>query len=280
MSFEAAEDVLKNGSTRTKLPLWLNEQYRSIQEVSHRFFDLPLSIKQNATSPLGDGYREIGHEYSQTPDAPDLNESFCVWSHAIGEPALHAHPEAVALQAALRDLLAPLLGIAQTMLGRVAGFFSAPDEAARSLDIAGATYLQVNRYRPADAGEREFLQDRHEDGHLLTLQHCPLPGLEIEDGDGEWLAVVPGTNVITVMAGELLTLMSGGRIPTVHHRVRRHADQLERISVMLFVTPTLKGTLRPWVGKEGEATVDVNAIPREDPRRFGLLDPTPLFRAG
>jgi len=260
----AAQRVLNGGWAILRIPAAVAGQHAAVLAAAHDFFAQPDVAKAAACDPpTAEGYRPLGAEYSIAVERPDLNESFSVWMQNVDRAFPETAGAAADLQAALLDLAVPLMGIAQTLLSHLAARFAKPGEAPRPVDVTGATYLQVNRYRPAEA-DREFLQERHEDGHLITIHHCRQPGLEIEQSDGCYVPAPHGPDQVLVLAGELLTMMTGHRIPPVHHRVRRHADQGERLSVMLFVNPSLKGRLAPWVD------LDVNAVAAGNPRRFGL----------
>jgi len=94
------------------------------------------------------------------------------------------------------------------------------------------SYFQLNHYRPR--GEtRDFLQDAHEDGHMLTVVTSRQPGLEAEIG-GRFEAVNFARDELLLMPGSILSQMTGGRVRPLVHRVRNHPGLAKRQSLMFF----------------------------------------------
>jgi isopenicillin N synthase-like dioxygenase len=235
----------------------------AVFDAAHEFFLLPNPVKESLRAvDTMTGWRDIGVEYSQTPDRPDLNETFC-YRAADERPGL---PES------------NLLGVcraAHPILDRLAG--EALDVLAEScastdrlrIRTWSESWIQVNFSRPESAS-RSFIQDPHEDGHLVTLLMADAEGLEIVGPDARWKAILPRPERIVCFAGECGALLTGDAVAPMPHQVRVNRDVPVRISVAYFVNPDLDQDLAPWVPTPRNAGVDLLRWGQQNPTRFGL----------
>jgi isopenicillin N synthase-like dioxygenase len=174
-------------------------------------------------------------------------------------------PEGASIDAFLRALheyWAVVAGVADATLRGVARALSADS----SIAFAGASYIEINSYFRTD--ERSLLQDRHEDGHLLTILTSDGPGLEIERGD-TWEAIGFGAGELGIMPGSLLTDMTGGRIPPLFHQVRNH-HLPSRQSILFLVNPPLDGPIEPWLVTDANRGINIAERARSNGQSFGL----------
>ncbi|MFF3518335.1 2OG-Fe(II) oxygenase family protein [Streptomyces sp. NPDC002573] len=124
-----------------------------------------------------------------------------------------------------------------------------------------ASYLQLNNYAEADS-DRDLLQDKHEDGHLVTVIHTTAPGLELWL-DGEACPVETATDEVLLMPGSVFADLTGGRIPALYHQVRNLYIS-NRTALMYFVTPELA---EPIYRLDHRAGHDPDGPAREDPQQ-------------
>jgi isopenicillin N synthase-like dioxygenase len=77
----------------------------------------------------------------------------------------------------------------------------------------------------------------HKDFNFLTfLAHDPVGGLEVRTLDGQWLDAQCATDEYVVNIGDMLELLSGGRLVSTPHRVSNRSG-LQRQSFPYFSVP-------------------------------------------
>lgn len=242
---------------------------RAIERVyglGREFFKRPLTEKMlYSMQSFVEGYRELGPEYSQVPERPDLTESFSAWNRNRGRAEVEEAVAGSELHRALREASDHMSMLAS---GLFRGMGDAWAPGSPDLGFYRGTYAQINYYEPSQHSA-ELLQDSHEDAHLLTLIKASAPGLEIEV-DGTFIPAGADGNDIVVMPGSLLTLMTGGKIKPMYHQVRNNRRREPRCSLMLFVNPEIDQKLEPWIRNETNAGIDIIERANEGPKQFGM----------
>ena len=260
-------ELVVNGSDYIGVPEVTVAAMAALLAEARRFFEAPTEHKarfEAAKTGTMTGWRRIGVEYSQTPDRPDLNETFCYRHRDDGAPTVPEHP----LRAACRKAQRVLDALAASALGSLVDATGVPQE-VEPIRTFDESWLQLNWSRPSTAS-REFIQDAHEDGHLLTLLLADAPGLEILDPKQGWIAVWPTIDRVLVFAGECSALLVDGRVVPMMHRVRARPEVPTRLSVAYFVNPDLDQTLEPWIPGPRNHGVDLLRWGQLNPARFGL----------
>jgi len=260
---QAARDILDQGYAVVKLrDVDAFNLHRAIS-TAVEFFERPQEDKNaHGSTDHNYGYRPFGIEYSVSPDRPDMNECFTVWASR-----LDLIPNAADIEdltdsfLSWRDSLAPIV---TAVLDEVARSFGADAPAFEK-----ASYLQINYCIPTPA-ERDLLQDKHEDGHMVTVLHATAPGLEIYTND-EIKPMLPAKDEIVIMPGSVLTALSGGKIEPLYHQVRNHClGEGERQSLMYFVNPEIDEPLFGWLDSDEGERVDIREHVQNAPSMFGL----------
>ncbi len=79
----------------------------------------------------------------------------------------------------------------------------------------------------------------HSDSCLITVMGNPSrPGLEIQSAAGEWLAVPQRSGMVIANCGDILEIVSGGRLRSANHRVvTKGAENSERLAMPMFMIP-------------------------------------------
>jgi isopenicillin N synthase-like dioxygenase len=259
---KASADILSTGYAVVKLSDLDAGNLQNAIATANRFFERPLEDKMaHGSTDHNYGYRPFGIEYSITPDRPDMNECYTVWSSRLD---LIPNADGVAdlnkSFLAWRDSLAPLVA---AIMDEIASTF----EGAQAPEFEKASYLQINYCLPTPP-ERDLLQDKHEDGHMVTVLHANGAGLEIFLGEDETVTpMLPAADEVVIMPGSVLTALSGGAIPPLYHQVRNHGLD-DRQSIMYFVNPEVEQPLYSWVA--GEAQTDIREHVKNAPSMFGL----------
>jgi isopenicillin N synthase-like dioxygenase len=238
-------------------------------DAAYPFFRAPLQEKNINGLPEELGYRPTGIEYSQSPERPDPIESFTVDGRTDVTPVDCTTVSARELYARMLATFVIFERIAQTLTVRLADTLSG-NSAGRALGGALRRWscLQLNYSRPADA-DAAFINEAHEDGHLLTVSCANGPGLEVQTAAGEFTPLTVPPDKVLVMPGEILWLLSGGQIRPLYHRVRREPGCSERLALLFFgdINPRL---CRPWVHTDINEGVDIGARVLTNSNRFGL----------
>jgi isopenicillin N synthase-like dioxygenase len=259
---KAASDILATGYAVVKLSELDAGNLQNAIATANRFFERPLDEKMaHGSADHNYGYRPFGIEYSRVPERPDMNECFTLWSSR-----LDLIPEADKISdlndsfLAWRDSLAPLVG---AIIAEIAGTFPG----ATAPEFEKASYLQINYCLPTPP-ERDLLQDKHEDGHMVTVLHANGAGLEIFLSEDDATPMLPASDEVVIMPGSVLTALSGGAIPPLYHQVRNHGLD-DRQSIMYFVNPEVEAPLYSWTETDG-VHEDIRAHVQNAPTMFGL----------
>lgn len=193
-----------------------------------------------------DGYFSLRHaEHAKGFEERDHKEYFQFYPWGRCPDSLRADlaahfDDAVALGAQL------LACIARSLPQAVTSRFSEP---LRDM-IQGSeqTMLRVLHYPPVPTAPLVMRAAPHEDINLLTLlPAADGPGLELQLGSGEWIAVPHTPGQIIVNIGDMLQEATQGYLPSTTHRVAdtAAASSVSRMSLPLFLHPRPDVVLSP-----------------------------------
>lgn len=249
--------------------LSIREQISRTLEAGFEFFRASLDEKNANRLGSDCGYRPIGIEYSQSPQRPDRIESFSACAKPRNPESVVGSTRGRLLYERLSALIDVLEPIAEELTIQLADAFGGTPSAKR---LRGSLHrwscLQMNYARPAEV-LGEFINEPHEDGHLITIACATGPGLEIYTTEHGFQPLVPGHHQFVVMPGEIAYLLSGGRIRPLYHCVKCDRTLHERMSLLFFadIDPRL---CVPWSRNEVNANVDIGARVLTNATRFGL----------
>lgn len=218
---------------KTDMNCWFDEM--------KSFFELDLDTKKKYPYE-GDtnlGYSVVGDE-NVDPTAPkDMKESFNYNNQRMPE---HLWPtelmgfKATALQS---------VDIADKLTLRVLSMFDEILKCGSTLVDAHLKPFNTTRviHYPAYTGpleERQMRIGEHSDYGTITLlwQINDVPGLEVQDLNGEWFPVPYADNGIVCNIGDLLQRWTNDYFKSTKHRVVNSHIHQERFSMPHFVDPT------------------------------------------
>lgn len=254
----AASSLLDAGYARVRGDGSLMGRIREAFSAGETFFQLAEGVKRAAATPLRlEGYRPFGAEYSETPNRPDLCEFFSVWMRNVDTADIRNWASSHGLHA---KMLSTLPAYAVLVNGVLEALRSRLNPEGQEIDTSPTSYVQMNHYRPS-ASARDFLQDRHEDGHLLTVLKPTAAGLELEVG-GRYAPVSLQDDELLLLPGRLLTLLTGGLVRPLFHRVRNDRRTTMRQSMLYFSNPSLTRETRPWIENETNHGLSILAVAR------------------
>uniref|UniRef100_UPI003F49A6BC hypothetical protein n=1 Tax=Nonomuraea sp. CA-252377 TaxID=3240003 RepID=UPI003F49A6BC len=259
----ATAALLTHAYAGIDLPADATKALHALHAAAAAFFTQDEKVKRvHGSDDFTYGFRPYGRQYSISPDRPDMNESFTYWADNPATVPHHDAPTVTPFLRALGDYWTVAAAITGNVLAELAAHYGHQPHAAPP--FRDYSYLEINWYHPSD---RDLLQDRHEDGHLLTLAVSDGPGLEIETG-GRMNPVPVHDNRLLAMPGSLLTAMTGGDIPPLYHQVRNHRLP-RRLTVLFLANPPLDRPVPPFVHREGQP-IDIAHLARTSGAMFGL----------
>ncbi len=242
-------------------PTLVDEAYAVAREV----FALPEASKRACESPetaRQRGYTPFQLEKAKDRNAADLKE---FWHIGRDLPADHRFAvsgrmgpnrfpaELPRFAQVMRALFAAQERFANQLLGAIAEHLGASVDHFQGLAHEGNHVLRVIHY--PDVGEVPLGAVRaaaHEDINLLTvLPAATRPGLELLDKDGQWVGIEAAPEIMICDTGDMMALLSGGRLPAVTHRVvNPDQDDGGRLSMPFFMHPHPEARLAAFDGDD------------------------------
>lgn len=252
----AAQSLIVRGYALLKDETALLPIVRTAFLEGQTFFAHDDEVKLTAATPSRlEGYRPMGAEFSNTPEETDLCEFFSVWHWNQGDAESGAWAAQNSLHAALTSALSGFAGVAVAVLEALRCRLN---PLGQKIEPRQASYLQMNHYRPHDF-ERDFLQGAHEDGHVLTIHKATDRGLEIQL-DGRFSSLDIAEDEFLLLPGSLLTLITGGVVPPLFHRVRNDRSTAGRQALLYFVNPSMTVETQPWIEDAINCGVSIRAV--------------------
>jgi len=264
------EKLVDQGFLLIELQPAICEKVAEVFAAGRQFFRLPSEEKLISKLPNDFGYRPIGIEYSNSPDHPDLAESFSVCAR-MNE---NFEPQSLTAQILYHRMLdtfgalepiaeAITIGLAETLSSRsMAGELRAGFRRWSRLQLNYTRLLEI---------DGAFINEPHEDGDLLTIACATGPGLELRKTDGSFSPVTTSHNEALIMPGEIAWLLSGGQIQPLWHCVRPQRLATERMA-LLFFGDLLPGLCEPWIHNQVNANTNIGERVLKSVARFGLTD--------
>jgi isopenicillin N synthase-like dioxygenase len=272
-SLSAPSDLASRLAKEGWLSVVTDDRVRRAMDHAYRatrsFFSLSPDEKAKARLTQGCGYTPRGVEYSRRPDLPDANESFQASARTVEEAEQLDLAEGRELHRALFHLEETLHPFAVSAVQNIARECNAVCAPSLVGSIPRWSALQVNYMRPTETAE-EFINLEHEDGHFLTLAAATSEGLEVGRGDGEFTPITAGNGQFILMPGQIVSLMTGGFVRPLVHRVRNNRRTADRVALLYFIDIEPRECL-PWISNHVNARVDIGQRVLDNPKRFGVV---------
>ncbi|MDQ0012155.1 hypothetical protein J2W23_000519 [Variovorax boronicumulans] len=259
---ESISSIVMKGYAILKIPVHVQT---AMWKVLDSIDSVSPDLRRDFSFPeVTDGFLSVGGEYAKYTSSIDLCDRFCFWhkNREMHQGKEFANDE---IYRAIKTCEMEMHAMAQQLISELWDFFNSPDP----VNIRDSSYLQLCMYASQyHANDRGYLQDRHEDGHLITLIKPTRDGLVIFPGGPEdcEVPVFLRDDELLVITGSLLTAMSDGRIPPMYHAVKNPFVQMERKSVVYFAIPDLSQTYTTLLAKN---PINVGELADESHRAFG-----------
>lgn len=253
--------------------------------AAERFFALPPQTKRAYEKPdegRQRGYTSFGVEHAKNRSVADLKE---FWH--VGRRLPKDHPLRVsgdipsnlpvaevdgfgddtqALFDALDRFSMALLRAIERYLGWEPGFFA-------DLTRDGNSVLRMIHYPPlpTEVEPGAVRAAEHEDINLLTiLPASNEPGLQLQTREGQWLSIDPPPGTMVCDTGDMMQLLTEGRLRATTHRVVNPPDDRgrSRYSMPLFCHPHPEAVLK--AAGDGQPAVTGRSFLMERLRDIGV----------
>ena len=263
---DAARELLRRGSALVRIDPEMVDLLDAIFDSARDFFALDPSEKlRYERLEILEGYRRHGAERSGSRNQPDLNATFSLALKNMAREDIARWSKSNPLHRALRAAAPRYAALVDGVLEEIRLEINARGDRVSAEELS---YFQLNYYRPR-AETRALLQEAHEDGHLLTVVTSRQPGLEAQI-DGRFQPVNFARDEILLMPGSILTLMTGGRVKPLPHRVRNLHGVATRASLMFFANTPVTDAPRAWAAAADGSMPDIGRATAESSKLFGL----------
>lgn len=221
------------------------------------FFALPDADKATIDkigSPWFRGWERVGAEL--TDHRVDHREQIDVWTELDPQPR-DVQPQYRRLEGPNQwpdDALVPgfrglverfqaeMGAIADRLMGAMSVALGLPeDHLDRCFGERRMSLVKLIHYPPTPPGEAG-VNAHHDTGFLTLLWQHGVPGLQVQNQDGDWIDVPVDDDAIIVNLGEMLQSMTGNYFVATNHRV---VASTERYSSAYFHGPALTTPLDP-----------------------------------
>jgi isopenicillin N synthase-like dioxygenase len=244
------------GCFRLRHPALPGERLAGALDDARAFFMLPPEIKSGVAiehSPHFRGYSEMKNERDWREQ---LHLGAEVSHEEVGPPFLRLEgpnlwpPDPVWRQRML-SYLAAAERIGKEVLAGISGCLGTePASFADGPGLAPYLVMKLICYHPQpDPDAPRPGVAAHVDFSWLTFTlQDDTGGLEIRTPDGRWISVEPVPGTLLVHAGEILAFATRGRIAATPHRVINRRSDRPRLSIPVFLNPSLRTVVTPLPG--------------------------------
>lgn len=248
---------------------------KRLEDLSHRFFDLPEETKMRWRMALGGrawrGFFPLGGEL--TSGRPDWKEGLYLGTelpdtHPLVQAKTPVHgpnlfPDVPGFRETILDYMEAVTQLGHRLmegialsLGLEAGYFAARYTADPLILFRLFNYPS----QPVPEGlDVQWGVGEHTDYGLLTILHQDhIGGLAVHTPDG-WIDAPPVAGSFVCNIGDMLDRMTGGLYKSTPHRVKRNTSGHDRLSFPLFFDPNFEARVQRIEGLAGAEARDDSA---------------------
>jgi hypothetical protein len=252
-----AADILKNSFTIVKAQEPVQRKLRlladAFESIDQHTRDSFCFVKRT------DGFMPSGLTFARDLSKTDLCRTFNYWYHYRQMHREYQFSQGQFYRT-ISECEVDLYNTTQAILDEIAYHYNY----SHSLNLRGDSYVQFNMYPDAmKRADRKYLQDIHEDGHVLTYVKPNAPGLLIYINGKEHLINLQ-TDEAIVMAGSLLTELPEGDVPPLYHAVLDLNLPAARAS-LIYNANCLYSSMRSFKGR----LIPMTAIANQHHAEFG-----------
>ena len=233
-------------------------------QKSKDFFNLNTNIKNQYAHPeIGGarGYTPFGKETALGENIPDLKE---FWHHGPIIDNTYDHrihnniviKEIDEFNIAFDKLFIELNSLAMNVLSSIGVTIGLKKDFFNSWVDKGNSLLRMIHYPPSD-NSNIYRAREHADINLITLLiGAEEKGLEVKNKDNTWIKISADKNDIVCNIGDMLQLVTEGKLKSTPHRVVKYEDEeaKSRYSIPFFLHPS-PGTMLKSVFDSSDAGV-------------------------
>ncbi|RTQ33467.1 2-oxoglutarate and iron-dependent oxygenase domain-containing protein [Variovorax sp. NFACC27] len=248
---------------------------KRLEDLSHRFFDLPEETKMRWRMALGGrawrGFFPLGGEL--TSGRPDWKEGLYLGTelpatHPLVQAKTPVHgpnlfPDVPGFRETILDYMEAVTQLGHRLmegialsLGLEAGYFAERYTADPLILFRLFNYPS----QPVPEGlDVQWGVGEHTDYGLLTILHQDhIGGLAVHTPDG-WIDAPPVAGSFVCNIGDMLDRMTGGLYKSTPHRVKRNTSGHDRLSFPLFFDPNFEARVQRIEGLAGAEARDDSA---------------------
>ena len=217
-------------------------------QKSKDFFNLNTNIKNQYAHPeIGGarGYTPFGKETALGENIPDLKE---FWHHGPIIDNTYDHrihnniviKEIDEFNIAFDKLFIELNSLAMNVLSCIGVTIGLKKDFFNSWVYKGNSLLRMIHYPPSD-NSNIYRAREHADINLITLLiGAEEKGLEVKNKDNTWIEIAADKNDIVCNIGDMLQLVTEGKLKSTPHRVVKYKDEeaKSRYSIPFFLHPS------------------------------------------
>lgn len=260
------------------------ELYALALKAAHDFFVLPAEVKATTAIELSPHFRG----WSEMHNERDWREQIhigCERPAAGDEPAFrrlegpNLWPPDEGWRAIITAYMETVAQLGERVLTCAATDLGLPVDTFAGVGRDGYVLLKLIGYHPQPSAQHARPGvAAHVDFSWITITLQDSAGLEVLQPGGQWVRIEPIPGSLWIHAGELLQVASRGIYPATPHRVTNRSIDRTRVSLPLFLNPSLTGQVGPLLPSRQGVSAPSDAAPHvhrvlgsapQEPLHFG-----------